>query len=774
MNYVVSEKEYRGDFMAYVKWFSEISKDDVPIAGGKGANLGEMTQIGLPIPPGFVVTANAYWDFINRTGLKDRIFEILRSTNVDDTDELDRNTKKIRDLIKGTKMPMDMEMEIVEAYRKLCNEYNGGQPVNVAVRSSATAEDMPDASFAGQQDTYLDVVGEEDVVKNVQSCWASLFTPRATFYREKQGYSHEKVKLAAVVQKMVNSEVSGVMFTADPTGDTSKIVIEAAYGLGEAVVGGMVTPDTYILSKNPLKIVSKHISKQTWKVDRAKSGKGTEHVDIPEELQDKQKLPDDKIIELAKLGLTSENHYNHPQDMEWAYEGGKLYIVQSRAITTLKLKKKVEEEEKIEVKGEVLTKGLAASPGIATGPVKVVHDLSELDKVQKGDILVTVMTNPDMVPAMKRAAAIVTDEGGMTCHAAIVGRELGIPSVVGTGNITQLVKDGDIITVDATRGFVYKGEVQIEKKEEIDLSTLPKTKTHIYLNLGIPDMAEKYAKLPVDGVGLMREEFIVATYIKKHPLKAIEEGKEQEWIDKLADGVARVCKAFYPRPVVLRFSDFKTNEYRDLEGGNKYEPQEDNPMLGWRGCSRYYSPKYEPAFRLELRAIKKVRDSGLDNLWVMLPFVRKQEEVKNILKIMEEEGLKRSDNFKVWIMAEVPSVALLSEEFAELVDGFSIGSNDLTQLVLGVDRDSEMLGRMGLFDERDPAVKKAISMIIHGARSKGRTVSLCGQAPSNYPEFAKFLVEQGITSISVNPDAFAKVKKVVAETEKELGISPDQ
>ncbi len=756
--------------MKYVVWFSEISRDDIPIAGGKGANLGEMTQLGLPVPPGFVVTADTYWEFITRTGLKDAIFKILRETNVDDTDQLERNAKRIQDLILNTRIPTDIEMHIVEAYRKLCNEVGGGKPVYVAVRSSATAEDLPEASFAGQQETYLDVIGEEEVVKNVQRCWASLFTPRAIFYREKQGFPHEKVKLAAVVQKMVESEVSGVMFTASPTGDTSKIIIEAAYGLGEVVVGGKVTPDTYVIDKESLKIISKNIAKQTWKIARAPGGKGTARYEIPEELQDKQKLPDDKIIELAKLGLKTERHYGHPQDMEWAYENGKLYIVQSRAITTLKLKEKVEKEREEEIKGEVLTRGLPASPGIATGPVKIVLSLDELDKVQDGDILVTTMTNPDMVPAMKRAAAIVTDEGGMTCHAAIVSRELGIPAVVGTGNITKLVKDGDIITVDATKGIIYKGEVKIEKEAELDLSELPKTKTKIYLNLGVPDMAEKYAKLPVDGVGLMREEFIIATYIKKHPLKAIEEGKAEEWVDKLAEGIAKVCKTFYPRPVVLRFSDFKTNEYRDLEGGEKYEPEENNPMLGWRGCSRYYSPQYEPAFRLELKAVKKVRDSGLDNLWVMLPFVRKQEEVRKILEIMKEEGLERGEKFKVWIMAEVPSVALLAEEFAELVDGFSIGSNDLTQLVLGVDRDSDMLGRMGLFDEKDPAVKRAISMIIHGARKKGKTVSLCGQAPSNYPEFARFLVEQGITSISVNPDAVAKVKKVVAEAEKELGM----
>ncbi len=748
--------------MRYVAWFNEISKNDIPIAGGKGANLGEMTQLGLPIPPGFVVTAQAYAEFLKRTGLSNIIYSILNSTNVDDTEQLENNAKKIRDMILSAKIPMDLQMHIVQAYRKLSNQL--GKEPYVAVRSSATAEDLPEASFAGQQETYLDVRGEKELLKAVQKCWASLFTARAIFYRTKQGFPHEKVKIAVVVQKMVESEVSGVMFTADPTGDTSKIVIEAAYGLGEVVVGGKVTPDTYVVDKARMEIISKKISKQTWKLSRARSGKGIERYDIPEDMQERQKLPDGKIIELAKLGLKAENHYGHPQDMEWAYEAGKIYIVQSRAITTLKLGEKIEEEE---VTGEVITKGLPASPGIATGPVKIVLDLSELEKVRDGDILVTKMTNPDMVPAMKKAAAIVTDEGGLTCHAAIVSRELGIPAVVGTGNITKLVKDGDLVTVDATKGLVYKGEVKI-KAEETSLEEIPETKTKIYINLGVPEMAEKYAKLPVDGVGLMREEFIIATSIKKHPLKAIEEGKAQEWIDKLAEGIERVCKAFYPRPVVLRFSDFKTNEYKDLEGGEKYEPKENNPMLGWRGCSRYYSPEYEPAFRLELKAVKKVRDSGLDNLWVMLPFVRKKEEVTRILEIMRDEGLERSDGFKVWIMAEVPSVALLAEEFAELVDGFSIGSNDLTQLVLGVDRDSDRLGRMGLFDERDPAVKKAISMLIKGAREKGKTVSLCGQAPSNYPEFARFLVECGITSISVNPDAVAKVKKVVAQAEKEL------
>ncbi len=748
--------------MKYILWFNEISKNDIPSAGGKGANLGEMTQVGLPVPPGFVVTAQTYAEFLRRTGLDKLIYPILSSTNVDNTEQLEENAKRVRNMILSAKVPMDIQMYIIEAYRKLSNQL-GGEPF-VAVRSSATAEDLPGASFAGQQETYLDVKGERDLLKAVLKCWASLFTARAVFYRTKQGFPHEKVKIAAVIQKMVESEVSGVMFTASPTGDTSKVVIEAAYGLGEVVVGGKVTPDTYVFDKKTGGIVSKHIAKQTWKLSRSKSGIGIERYDITEDMQQRQKLPDDKIIELAKLGLKTESHYGYPQDMEWAYEKGKLYIVQARAITTLKLGEKIKKEE---VKGHIITKGLPASPGVVTGPVKIVLDLSELEKVQKGDVLVTKMTNPDMVPAMKKAAAIVTDEGGMTCHAAIVSRELGIPSVVGTGNITELVNDGDLVTVDATKGLVYKGKVEIEV-ESLE-GEVPETKTKVYLNLGIPDMAEKYAKLPVDGVGLMREEFIIATSIKKHPLKAIEESKEGEWIDKLAEGITRVCKAFYPRPVVMRFSDFKTNEYKGLEGGDKYEPEEDNPMLGWRGCSRYYSPKYEPAFRLELKAVRKVRDSGLDNLWVMLPFVRKQEEVSKILGIMKEEGLERGDKFKVWIMAEVPSVALLSDEFADLVDGFSIGSNDLTQLVLGVDRDSEMLGKMGLFDERDPAVKKAISMIIKGARAKGKTVSLCGQAPSNYPEFARFLVEQGITSISVNPDAFAKVKRVVAEAEKEVG-----
>ncbi|MCD6522278.1 MAG: phosphoenolpyruvate synthase, partial [Candidatus Diapherotrites archaeon] len=1034
------------------------------------------------------------------------------------------------------------------------------------------------ASFAGQQATFLDVQGENEVIKAVRKCWASLYTPRAIFYRVQQGFDHSKVGIAVVVQQMVKSEVAGVMFTAEPTGDTTKIIIEAAYGLGEAVVSGSVNPDTYVVDKETMKILKKSIRKQDFKIVRNEKALGTTVIELDEKTGRNQKLSDEKIIELAGIGKRIEEHYGKPQDIEWALEEGRLYIVQSRAITTLSMKKEVTEE----VTGEVIAKGMPASPGVATGTVKVVHSIDELDKVEQGDILTTKMTNPDMVPAMRKAAAIVTDEGGLTCftgktqiitnrgimplaevyermeagerlytlsvnqktmktewkkidaamkrkapvirvrlsqtgkargntleltpdhrmiilenrrlikkeishilddaqalctidyipplsesseknrklaylmgavftdgnislrgtkgqvsfiqkdcpdkkefidcvntyfnevfdspltstdhsytstirgytftsnatrlycaqkqpalmlnsmyeqleswvlttdeeslcmflagvadgdgsfhhghgcrlhiysgdsnltkaivlsclrlgiqptlyrnrenctniqivegidkilkytkrikadvrtkhqgtkyfaakqvlediiddvnwkgkikpyvqknllidsekirnkvipmapekektelnkiidsdlrmkrvaydselgiqevynievrdnhnyivlteqltpvlvancHAAIVSRELGVPCVVGTEKITQIVNDGDVITVDATKGIVYRGKKEIEEVKE-EVGPVPETKTKVYLNLGVPEKAEEYAKLPVDGVGLMREEFIIATYIKEHPLKLIKEGRQQVFIDKLAEGVAKVARAFAPRPVVLRLSDFKTNEYRKLIGGEEFEPIEDNPMIGWRGCSRYYHEDYKEAFKLELKAVKKVREEmNLKNLWIMLPFIRTIDEAEKVEAIMKEEGLERSEDFKLWFMAEVPSTAFLAEEFAKHCDGFSIGTNDLTQLVLGVDRDSERLGRMGLFDERNEAVKKAVKMIVDGAHAQGRTVSLCGQAPSNYPEFAEFLVSIGIDSISVNHDVVYKTKRVVAEAEKRL------
>ncbi|MCD4740096.1 phosphoenolpyruvate synthase [archaeon] len=751
-----------------IAWFQELSKKDIGIAGGKGANLGELTQVGLPVPQGFCVTAQVYFDYINRTGLKSKIADLLKGLDVDDTTKLSETSKQIRDIMTRSPMPQDIKEELRDAYRRLC--VLEGNQVYVAVRSSATAEDLPEASFAGQQETYLDIQGENELIKAVRKCWASLFTPRAIFYREKQGFDHNKVGLSAVIQKMINSEVAGVMFTTDPTGQKRQIIIEAGYGLGEAVVSGKITPDTYIIDKDTYEIKSRKISKQEDMITRSNITIGTTVKPIPQDKQQAQKLMDGKIKELSKMGNFIEKHYGHPQDIEWAINKGRLYILQSRAITTLSTKK----VESAEIKeGEIIAEGLPSSPGVKKGKVCIVINMKDLSKVQKGDILVTTMTNPDMVPAMSKAAAIVTEDGGMTSHAAIVSREMGVPCIVGTGSITKVVKDNDEITVDATHGKVYKGYVDTGEEEkdihaiEAEFANLPKTKTKLYLNLAIPDLAQKYKDYPVDGIGLLREEFIVTTFIKEHPMKLIEEGRQQEFVDKLAEGVGKIAEAFAPRPVVMRLSDFKTDEYHDLPGGEKYEEKEENPMMGWRGCSRYYHEDYHPAFLLEVEAIKKIREKH-KNLWVMLPFVRTINELKKVEKILSDHGIKRGGDFQLWVMAEIPSNALLAEEFAKYCDGFSIGSNDLTQMTLGVDRNSELLGLMGLFDERNAAVKKAISMIIQGAKKQGITVSICGQAPSNYPDFCKFLVKEGITSISVNPDAVAKTRRVIAEAEKSL------
>lgn len=753
-----------------VVWFQELTKDDISIAGGKGANLGEMTRAGFPVPPGFCITAQVYFDYIKRTGLKKKIMDILNRLDVNNTERLHESAMHIKEIMTKSPMPQDIKDEIRQEYRRLC--LLEGDQAYVAVRSSATAEDLPEASFAGQQDTYLDIQGENELIKAVRRCWASLFTPRAIFYREKKGFPHDKVGLSAVVQKMIESEVSGVMFTTEPTGKRDEIIIEGGYGLGEAIVGGKITPDTYIVDKKTFEIKSKKISTQQIKIMRSRIQVGTTKAEIPPDKQKSQKLMDSKIKELAQIGNKIEEHYMFPQDIEWAVEKGQLYILQSRAITTIKKKEEnpdgtiKKEEPTPDLKGEAIAKGMGASPGIGQGKVKIVYTMDDLPKVQEGDVLITKMTNPDMVPAMSRASAIVTDEGGTTSHAAIVSREMGVPCIVGTTNISDLVADGDELTVDANHGIVYRGILDVDTEQpKQDFTDLPQTKTHVYMNLGVPKLAEKYKDYPIDGIGLLREEFIIATHVKEHPLKLIKEGKGDVLVNQLADGIEQVAKAFAPRPVVLRLSDFKTDEYKQLQGGEEFEVDEANPMMGWRGCSRYYHPKYEEAFLLEVKAIKKVRET-CKNLWVMLPFVRTIDELEKVKEIFEEHGIKRGPDFKLWLMAEIPSNAFLAEEFADRCDGFSIGSNDLTQLVLGVDRNSKMLEQMGLFETRNPAVKKAIQMIIKGAHAKGSTVSICGQAPSNYPEFTKFLVEQGIDSISVNPDVVAKTRRIIANVEK--------
>jgi pyruvate,water dikinase len=772
----------------YIYWFKQLNKDSIEIAGGKGANLGEMANAGFPVPPGFVISADAYWDFIVSTDLKDDVSELLDGLDVNDSNKLQDVANQIQKMIINQKMPLELKREIVKAYLEMkgsapeLNVPDSKKPgilkmsrenPFVAVRSSATAEDLPDASFAGQQATYLNIKGDEALIKAVQACWASLFTSRAIFYRQSNNYPHMKVKIAVVVQRMVDAEKAGVVFSSHPSTGAPEIIIEAGWGLGETIVAGEVNPDRYVVDKETLEIRFREVKKQTkMKIKDPLTGRTIE-TEVPEKKKEAQVLSDEEISGLSKVVKKIDEHYKKPQDIEWAIERGNIFIVQSRPITTIKKETVEEREASSKPQGEHILEGLAASPGVGSGIVKIVKDKSELEKVQQGDVLVTMMTDPDMVPAMKRAAAIVTDEGGMTCHAAIVSREMGIPAVVGTEKATQLLKDGDEITVDADSGLVYRGLTKVEKKkdeEEIAFHyEAPVTATRIYMNLGVPDKIDEYKNLPFDGIGLMREEFIVATDIGDHPNALVERGEESKFIDKIAEGVAKVASSVSPRPVILRFSDFKTNEYKDLRGGEKYEPKEDNPMIGWRGCSRYISPDFEKAFRMECKAVKKVRsERNLLNVWVMLPFVRNTWEVKKILEIMKEEGLERNKNFKVLLMAEVPSVIFLADEFSRLCDGFSIGSNDLTQLILGVDRDSSKLGKMGYFDERNLAVKRAIEYLVKKAHENGVSVSICGQAPSVFPEFAEFLVDIGIDSISVNPDVVVKTRSIVASFERKM------
>ncbi|MCD6279552.1 phosphoenolpyruvate synthase [Candidatus Micrarchaeota archaeon] len=758
--------------MKDIYWFDEISKDDVGKVGGKGANLGEMIRNGFPVPDGFCVSSGAYFKFINVNGIDKVIREYTDSLNVRDTDALNNAAAVIKNAILSGQIPDEIRQGIIDGYNKL----GRGKDIYVAVRSSATAEDLPNASFAGQQSTFLNVSGPLNVVQAVKECWASLFEPRAIFYRTENKFDHLKVGLSAVVQRMVQSEKAGVAFTVDPVSeDRDILVIEGAYGLGEAVVSGSLTPDRYLVRKSDLKIVDKTVNRQTWKITKVDGH--DEHVDVPLEEQDKQKLSDNYITSLAKICIDIEKHYGKPQDLEWAVEKGKIYIVQSRPITTLT--KTINYEVKMDLmkSTKVVLKGLPASPGIAKGPVRIVPTKDDIDKVNKGDVLVTYMTSPDFVPAMKRAAAIVTDSGGATSHAAIVSREMGIPCIVGSGNATSVLKDGMIVTVDAKRGVVYEGAVSVEEPEhKIEPGTvrsttgvvgeyIPITATKLYVNLAEVDKASEVAALPVDGVGLLRAEFMIAG-IGKHPRKFIEEGKQDEFINRLADGMRKIASAFYPRPVVYRATDFKTNEYRSLEGGEKYEMREDNPMLGFRGAARYV---HDPdVFEMELRAMKKVREEfQLKNLWLMIPFVRRVGELKQVKSIMNKVGLHRTKDFKLWIMVEVPSTVLLIDKFIDVgIDGVSIGSNDLTQLILGIDRDNARMASE--FDERNEAVLEAIKHVITTCNKRGITASICGQAPSVYPEFAEKLVEFGTTSMSVNPDVVVKTRKIISAAEKKL------
>ncbi len=782
-----------------VIWFEHLGKTDVPSVGGKNANLGEMINAGIPIPPGFAVTAYSYKKFIEETALSGKIYGVIKETVTDlnDPKQHEAASKKIRELIESTPMPKDVEDAIRSAYRELCGRLNRNA-VFVAVRSSATAEDLPDASFAGQQETYLNVKGEDELLEKTVKCWSSLFTPRAIFYRNQKGFAHEKVFISVGVQKMVNAKAAGVAFTINPvTGESNHIVIEGNYGLGESVVSGAVTPDDFIVDKTTLNIIEKRIARKTLQYVRDPNTGKTVHLEVPAEKQEDPSVSEEEIVKLAELAKQIEQLYGTAQDIEWAIEAGlsfpnSIFIVQSRPETVWSLKGKPAPEEILKVermkppeKLKVVVKGIPAGKrSYGAGVAKVVSNPEEAaELIEKGDILVTDMTNPDYVPFMKLAGAIVTDKGGVTCHAAIVSRELGIPCVVGTGDATRLMVTSREYTVDSRSGVVYEG-LPLELTEQLSASTQPElltgtsgpasnaapvTATKIYMNLGVPEKVEDYRNLPFEGVGLMRIEFILASYIGDHPLYLMEIGEAQKFVDKLAEGIAAVARAIQPRPVVVRFSDFKTNEYRELKGGEKYEIVEANPMLGWRGCSRYVSPWYEKAFRLECQAIKKCREEwGLKNVWVMLPVVRTIWEVKRCLRIMHEEGLERSRDFKLWFMAETPSIAILADEFSKLCDGFSIGSNDMTQGILLIDRDSERLGVMGYFDERDPAVERIIAHLIRVAHENGCTVSICGEGPSNLPDFTEFLVRAGIDSISVNADAVVSTRKLVASLEQKI------
>lgn len=770
----------------FLLWFEQLERKDVDIVGGKSSSLGEMTaKTDVPVPYGFATTAYAYRYFIKESGLEEKMRSILSElTDVENSALLRDVSARLRDAIMAEKMPQDLQDAIGAAYVELGKRVGEENPY-VAVRSSATAEDLPDASFAGQQDTYLNVQGAETIIAKVKECYASCFTDRAVYYREKQGFDHIEVALSAVVQMMVFSKTSGVMFTVNvATGDDNNILIEAAFGLGEYVVQGTVTPDNYTISKHDHKIIDRCVNEQDIMLVRKKGG-DCEEVQVPEELRKVQTLTDEQILELADYAKKIEKHYGCYMDMEWGVDErtNKIWILQARPETVWSRRNKeggakVQESKSMTTTDhKVIVKGLPASPGKVSGRVHVILDPSRIDEFKEGEILVTEMTAPDWVPAMKKAKAIVTDSGGMTCHASIVSRELGIPCIVGTKSrgeaATVTIPDGIDVTIDATHGVVYEGIIEEAKKENQAGAAVavaeyfPPTGTKVYMNLGDPELAEKYSSLPCDGIGLMREEFIWTTYIHEHPLYLIKTGHPEKVVDQLSEGMRQVCQAMAPRPVTLRFSDFKSSEYRDLKGGDEFEPYEPSALLGWRGASRYYDPKYIEAFKLECQAVVKVREEfGLKNLNVMIPFCRNVEECEKVVKIMAECGLERGKDFKVWLMAEIPSNIILADQFNKYVDGYSIGSNDLTMLVLGCDRDNDTVSH--IYDERNLAVRRAVRHLIEVAHSEGKTVSICGQAPSVYPEFCEFLIKSGIDSISVNPDTVKFTKKLVAQVEQRV------
>ncbi len=796
---------------AFILWFDQLRNEDVPLVGGKNASLGEMyselAAQGVKVPNGFAVTAHAYRYLLEKNNAMDRIKEILSDLNTHDMNNLAERGDKVRKLIKGLEFPPELRDAILEGYQAMCKEY--GENTDVAVRSSATAEDLPDASFAGQQETYLNVHGDDAIIEACKKCFASLFTNRAISYRQDKGFDHFSIGLSIGVQKMVRSDLatSGVMFSIDTeSGFENAVFITAAYGLGENVVQGAVNPDEYYVFKPTLSqgarpIISKEVgSKEKRMIYDEHGNKATKNVPVSPEDQKKFCLSDDEVITLAQWAVIIENHYSKkagkfkPMDMEWAKDGktNDLFIVQARPETVHSQKAKnvyktyhLKADQK-----NVLVTGHSVGKRIGQGHVNVITDVKEIHRFQEGAVLVTEMTDPDWEPIMKKAAAIVTNSGGRTCHAAIISRELGIPCVVGTERATEALNDNQDVTVDCSQGdegYVYEGKLHFEI-EETNLDEMPATKTKIMMIVGTPEQAFEFSRIPNQGCGLARMEFIINSYIRIHPLALVDypnvddetrqkideltfgyDDKKEYFIDRLAHGMGRIAAAFYPNTCIVRMSDFKTNEYANLIGGQKYEPKEDNPMIGWRGASRYYDEKYAPGFALECAAMKRVREEyGLTNLIIMIPFCRTLEEAHKCLDTMAAHGLKQGENgLKVYGMCEIPSNVILGEEFLDIYDGMSIGSNDLTQLTLGLDRDSGAIAHIG--NERNEAVKRLVGQVIEVANRKGKYIGICGQGPSDFPDFAEFLVEKGIQSIALNPDTVIATTLKIAEKEQHLG-----
>lgn len=796
----------------YILWFKDLGIEDVPKVGGKNAALGEMyanlVPLGVNVPDGFAITAEAYRHFLRDAGLNEKIEAVLKGLDTHNIKDLQKRGAQIRQIILSAELPKDLKESISESYKELCAKY--GKNTDVAVRSSATAEDLPGASFAGQQDTYLNIVGEQSLLDATKRCIASLFTNRAISYRVDRGFSHMDTALSVGVQKMVRSDlaVSGVMFTIDTeTGFEDTVIINASYGLGEMIVQGKVTPDEFTVFKPTLaqgfkSIIAKDLGEKKSKIIYA--SKGIKEVKVAPADSAVYCLKDEEILQLAKWGAQIEEYFSkkhnrhQPMDIEWAKDGKtkKLFIVQARPETVhASSDKNIYKEYHLKEIGKLLTQGTAVGTKIASGKVRVIQDAKRISDFKKGEVLVTTITDPDWEPIMKIASAIVTDKGGRTSHAAIVSRELGIPCIVGSGNATKALKTGQTVTVDCSsgkEGNVFAGELKYEI-EEHHLDKVPKLKTKVMVNVGSPDEAFKNHFLPVKGVGLGRLEFIIASHIQIHPNALLEYGKlkknpknkkliseidritlgykdkGQFYVDELAEGIAKIGAAFYPNEVIIRFSDFKTNEYATLLGGDLYEPKEENPMLGWRGASRYYHPNFKAAFGLECEALKKVREEmGLKNVIPMVPFCRTPEEGEKVLATMKEFGVSKEHDkdFKCYVMCEIPSNILLADEFLDVFDGMSIGSNDLTQLTMGIDRDSSIVNN--ITNEKNGAVKKLIEEIIKKCKAKGKYIGICGQAPSDYPDFAEFLVEKGIESMSLSPDTVIKTISMLAEKEKNM------